>query len=340
MGNKLLKIHQDTKGMALLAVMGIMAILFVLGTAALTTTNMESKISQNYIQSIQALYDCEAGIAEAMARIKEDTLNLDQWEQADNNALFQYRYKVTYKADQCIYVVDSRGKDPTQTAYQRIIAEISSTLLSNDIPSPVYCGTAENRGQPNTINGNSSCPGWADDGDPNNDCSIPCISTSSSYQSDTDPVNFDPNQLITSNPYQIAYNTPEIDLINWVNYYRDSPPDLTSLPDDDEDIGDSNDLKIVYIDGDQSISGNKSGYGVLIVTGELHISGQLNWNGIIIALEKFKITGNGTITGAVLTPNHFDMRGHAHLQWCGDLIRKVLTETGTPSLDIVSWKEY
>ena len=46
MGNKLLKIHQDTKGMALLAVMGIMAILFVLGTAALTTTNMESKISQ------------------------------------------------------------------------------------------------------------------------------------------------------------------------------------------------------------------------------------------------------------------------------------------------------
>ena len=151
-----------------------MAILFLLGTAALTTTNIESKINRNYIQSVQAFYDCEAGIAEAIARINDDTLNLDQWEQATDSGLFQYQYYVSYDANQSLYQVISEGKDPTQTANRRIIAEISSSFVSGDISSPAYCGTGENSGISNGINGDSSCPGWADDGDPNNDQNVPC----------------------------------------------------------------------------------------------------------------------------------------------------------------------
>ncbi len=331
--------YLDSKGMALFVVLGLMAILFLLGTAALTTTNIESKINQNYIQSVQAFYDSEAGIAEAMARINDDTLTLDQWAQAADSGLFQYQYYVSYDANQSLYQVISEGKDPTQTANRRIIAEISSSFVSGDISSPAYCGTGENSGQPNTINGNSSCPGWADDGDPNNDQSVSCISTPRSYVSDTDPVDFDPNQLITSNPYQIAYNTPEIDVISWANYYQDLPPDFTSIPTGSVTIGASNDLKVVYINGSQTISGNKTGYGVLVVTGDLHISGQLDWNGMVIVLGNLRTTGGGTVTGAIITPNNFDMRGNAQIQWCGDVIRKVITETGKPSLRIVSWKE-
>ena len=339
--NTLIKIYLDTKGMALFVVIGLMVVLFLLGTAALTSTNIESKINQNYIQSVQAFYDCEAGIAEAMARINNDTLNLDQWKQAADSDLFHYNYYVSYDANQSLYQVISEGKDPTQTANRRIIAEISSPCAPSDISTPAYCGTGEIKGQANGINGNSSCPGWADDGDPNNDQSVSCISTSRSYVSDTDPIDFDPNQLITSNPYQITYNTPEINVNSWANYYQNLPPDFTSIPTGGSvTIGASNDLKVVYINGSQTISEDKTGYGVLVVTGDLHISGQLNWNGIVIVLGNFQtLSGGGTVTGAILTPNNFDMHGSAQIQWCGDVIRKVIDEIGKPSLQIVSWKE-
>lgn len=275
-----------------------------------------------------------------MARINNDTLTLDQWKQAADSGQFQYQYYVSYDANQSLYQVTSEGKDPSQTANRRIIAEISSSFDAGDITSPAYCGSGENKGKACGINGNSSCPGWADDGDPNNDQSISCISTPSSYVSDRDPVDFDPDQLTTSNPYQITYNTPEINVDSLLNYYQDLPPDFTSIPTGGSStIGSSSDLKVVCVNGSQTISGNKTGYGVLVVTGNLSISGQLNWNGMVIVSGNLRINGGGTITGAIITPNNFDMRGNAQIQWCGDLIRKVITDIGKPSLQIVSWKE-
>jgi len=44
------------------------------------------------------------------------------------------------------------------------------------------------------------------------------------------------------------------------------------------------------------------------------------------------------ITGALLTPNHYEMRGNSDVQWCGDVVRKVMDDAGDP-LTVVSWKE-
>jgi len=242
-------VYQDNKGIALVAVMAIMAILFVLGTAILTNTVVETKISQNHKQSIQAFYDCEAGIAEAIAKIKNNTATLDHdgdpnWVPAINSTLFRYRYYITYATDSQIYKITSEGKDSTQTANRRIIAELIRLFSAGDIISPVYCGSGDNRGQPNGINGDSSCPAWADDGESSNNTSAPCVATSSPCVSASDPLDFDQDQLITSNPNKMVYNTPEIDLPAMASYYS-TVADLTSIPNGSADIGASNDLKVV-----------------------------------------------------------------------------------------------
>jgi len=342
MDTPIFRTYLDAKGMALFLAIGLMVIIFLLGTAALTIINIESKINRNYIQSVQALYDCEAGIAEAMARINDDTLTLDQWEQATDSKLFQYQYKVTYDPNQSLYYqFVSEGKDPTRTANRRILVEINVPFLISDISSPVYCKKAKNKDQSTIINGDSNCPSWADDGDPNNDQSVSCISTLRSYVNDKDPINFKPNQLITSNPYQITYNAREIKVDSLANYYEDLPPDVTEIPEGESvTIGSPNDLKVVYIRGGKHTNlRNITGYGVLMVKRDLHISEKLNWNGIIIVLGKARIKGGGTITGAIITPNDFDTGNNVQIQWCGDVIRKVITETGKPPLHIVSWKE-
>ncbi len=77
------------KLLVLVLVLCLMAVLFLLGTAALNNTTTEYKTSFNYVQSVQAFNDSEAGIAEAFACINENLdLNLGQWNPATDNDLF------------------------------------------------------------------------------------------------------------------------------------------------------------------------------------------------------------------------------------------------------------
>ncbi|MEW6381683.1 MAG: pilus assembly PilX N-terminal domain-containing protein [bacterium] len=339
--------YRDSKGIALVTVMALMAVLFLLGTAVLTNTATEYKISQNHKQSIQAFYDCEAGIAEATARIKNNTAVLDQdgdpnWISPANGIPFHYRYCVTYDPNNHIYRVISEGKDPAQVANKRIIAELKRSFSSGDVISPVYCGSGENRGQPNRIYGDSSCPSWADDGNTSNDTHAPCVVTPQPCVSSSDPLDFDQGQLITSNPNKMVYNTPPLDLQAMADYYK-TVADLTSIPNGNGDIGATDDLKVVYINGSDTIAGNRNGYGILVVTGDLHLSGQLHWCGLIIVLGSVRQTGGGShgiqLTGAILTPNDFDMRGNPDIQWCDDVVRKVMQDAGSSPLSVVSWIE-
>ncbi len=342
--------YQDTRGMALLSAMTILTLLFFMGNASLLKTITEHKISVNHKRGIHAFYDCEAGIAEAIAQIKNDTAVFDQngdpnWQTTQNLSLFKYRYHTLFDPNTHLYTIISEGKDPLQKANRRIVAEVRRLFHASDIKSPVYCGSGKNKGHPNSITGDSVCPTWADDGDPNNNYSVPCVSSPNPYESSKKPLDIDLANLQTSASATLEYNGDEIDLVTMANYYKDLPPDRTSIPvATTETIGSPTDTKVVYINGNQTIAGKLTGYGILVVTGDLHISGQINWNGVIIVLGNNVIqTGGGAsseiqVTGAVLTPNHFEIRGNSDIQWCGDVVRKVINDAGDP-LHVVSWRE-
>lgn len=335
--------HGHNEGIALFSVMAFMTIFFLIGTALLLTTSTECKISQNHRQSIHAFYDCESGLAEALACIKNGTEVLDQWIDASIGT-FNYRYFTCFDPNTDIYTITAEGEDPKQKAKRRIVTEVRRLFSSGDIKSPVYCGSGKNKGQPNAIYGDSNCPGWADDGDPNNDLSAPCVVTPNAFETISKPLDLEDDQLFTSAPQPVEYNAEELNLVDMANFYKDLPPDRTSIPvASNETIGSETETKVVYINGNQTLAGQLTGYGILIVTGDLHISGKLRWYGVIIVLGNNVIqTGGGNsgiqVTGAVLTPNHFEIRGNSDVQWCGDVVRKVMSEAGDP-LTILSWLE-
>jgi hypothetical protein len=343
-------IYYDRKGIALFSAMATMVVLFLIGTASLLNTTTESKISQSHRKSVHAFFDCEAGVAEAIAHIKNNTAVLQpassdpNWIAAADSTHFRYRYYTTYDPNSHIYTVTSEGHDPALASKRRVVAELHRIFSANDIRSPVYCGSGKNKGNANMISGNPVCPGWADDGDPNNDGSVPCVSTHKPYESAKKPLDLDYSQLFTSAPNKVVYNAPELDLAEMANYYKDLPPDRTSIPTaSDDNIGSDSATKVVYINGNQLIAGNITGFGILVVTGDLQVSGQLNWQGLVIVLGNNVImTGGGSIgihvTGAVLSPNHFEIRGNSDVQWCGDVVKKVMSNAGDP-LSVVSWRE-
>jgi|GEM_PF-2093743 len=343
-----LQLSRDTSGIAMVIVLCVMAALFAIGAASLINAATERKISQNYQQSVRAFYDCEAGVAEGMARIKSGTAILDQdgdpnWISSPWASLFKYRYYTTYNSASRIYTITSEGQDPSLTAKRRIVAELKRIFSASDIKSPVYCGSGEMKGNPNSIRGDSVSPAWADDGDPSNDGSVPCIVTPNPYVSSTNPLKVDLTQLFTTAPKKVDYEVDRLDLAAMADFYKDIP-DMTSIPTGTTvNIGSPTDFKVVYINGNQTIAGNKSGYGILVVTGDLHISGLLHWFGLVIVLGNNLIqTGGGVsgmqVTGAVLTPNHFEIRGNSDIQWSADVVKKVINEAGDP-LRVVSWKE-
>ncbi|MEW5800490.1 MAG: hypothetical protein AB1847_00160 [bacterium] len=349
MPKKYPSLYQDNEGMALITVMIVIVALFLVGIASLTNTATEFMISQNYRQGVRAFYDSEAGLAEAMAKIRNGTIVLDSdgdpnWISTFNPWYFQYRYFTTYDPNNRVFTITSEGTDPTQNANRRTVAELKRLFQPSDIKSPVYCGSGENKGNPNSIHGDSVSPAWADDGDSSNDGSVPCVVTPNPYVSPTNPIKMDMDQLTTTNPSKLEYDTDPIDLVTMATFYKDLPPDRTDIPTGTTvTIGSTTDLQVVYINGNLTVAGSKTGYGILVVTGDLHVSGLLHWFGVVIVLGNNLIqTGGGVsgiqVTGAVLTPNHFEIRGNSDIQWSADIVKKVMNEAGDP-LRVISWKE-
>lgn len=69
------------------------------------------------------------------------------------------------------------------------------------------------------------------------------------------------------------------------------------------DWGDLNNLKIVHITGDLTISGNLTGAGVLVIDGDFQMGGTINWEGVVICLGDVDVVGGGAaknIVGALL----------------------------------------
>ncbi|MDR4509942.1 MAG: pilus assembly PilX N-terminal domain-containing protein [Candidatus Brocadiaceae bacterium] len=61
---------KNEKGMVLIVVLALVAVLTLVGTTAVITTNTEVKISGNYKTGVQAFYAAETGVEEARARLR------------------------------------------------------------------------------------------------------------------------------------------------------------------------------------------------------------------------------------------------------------------------------
>ena len=71
--------------------------------------------------------------------------------------------------------------------------------------------------------------------------------------------------------------------------------------------------QIVYVNGDLTLTGNKTGYGILVVTGTLTVKGTVQWNGLVLVVGQgnLQMDGTNTFTGAVVVAKTKDSSGNA-----------------------------
>ncbi len=76
-----------------------------------------------------------------------------------------------------------------------------------------------------------------------------------------------------------------------------TPPTLCTLPPSAPD-------RVVFVDGDFTLSSSESGAGLLWVTGRLTMAGDASWNGILVVAGEGEFVrsgvGNGTVSGATI----------------------------------------
>ncbi|PYS46846.1 MAG: hypothetical protein DMG13_29205 [Acidobacteria bacterium] len=72
--------------------------------------------------------------------------------------------------------------------------------------------------------------------------------------------------------------------------------------------GDAN--RVVYVDGNLTLSGNTDGWGILVVTGTLRMTGNLKWHGLVLAIGDGNVDigggGNGQVVGAMFVAKIWD----------------------------------
>ena len=105
--------------------------------------------------------------------------------------------------------------------------------------------------------------------------------------------------------------------------------------------GSIQDLEIVHVKGNLTLSGAGSGAGVLLVNGDLDMSGQARWYGLIICLGDVKIQGDGagpTILGSLLIQGSLAGRSEvgerARIVYSSAMIRRLEALTG---YEVSSW---
>ena len=74
---RIMPTYGDEKGMSLIVVLALIAILTLAGTTAVITTTTDIKISGNYKTSVQSFYTAEAGIERANNILKSSTNGFD-----------------------------------------------------------------------------------------------------------------------------------------------------------------------------------------------------------------------------------------------------------------------
>jgi hypothetical protein len=96
-------------------------------------------------------------------------------------------------------------------------------------------------------------------------------------------------------------------------------------------MGASNDYRIVAVNGD-CVLGSGTGFGVLLVRGNLVLTGSFRWNGLILVIGQGSITWTGTGSG-IVSGGMFVMRTRANDRSAANVLGTLLPVAGPVNVD-------
>lgn len=346
----------NERGVVLVTALMVMALLTVIGMAALSTSDTELQISGNQRVASRAFYLAEAGIQRAAGVFRTNDAATLMGTVLDNQALGGGTYSVDKKnlTNSSRERVELTSTGTLGATTRRIVAiferprhsfnpdgafgvygdKPNLTLPSNkkpidgrdwDIPNNFNCSGS---GCAGTVTGGTKMPGL--------------------YVSDTTFT--DPNQGIEgSPPVKKGGGTQTAD--DWKAIAEQLIPLANKNP-EAKKLGTRDNPTISYIDKSMSFSGSGDGAGILIVekTGNLSFKGTFHYEGIIIVLDNGGIDSFGSTSdlfGAVIVVGDnvkAEFKGNGMVKYSSKAIDNVRNRFTPPprrggSINRVAWRE-
>jgi hypothetical protein len=330
---------KNSRGIALMTVIFITAILFTFITATVILSSLDLKLTSNLKLSDAAIQVADSGVHHALAVIPAGTTfpysaetEVVPW--TNHPSLSRYSYLVTgintAGGTQAILTSEASGPNGTRKIIKAYVGRGSFGLGATSLPGSVASSTETNfSGDSFTINGSDNCnaapsvPGIA--------VTDPALATEITNSTTTDGgLASDQMDNVTG-----AGGTPSVVAVPPLSQTVSQMADgYLALPHTDlaggnysgnSNWGTASTPGITRITGDAQIQGTIEGYGVLIVDGALDIAGNFTFHGLVIARGnvQVQITGNAGIYGSLLIKEstaqdaayELDVRGNAHIRY-------------------------
>jgi hypothetical protein len=330
---------KNSRGIALMTVIFITAILFTFITATVILSSLDLKLTSNLKLSDAAIQVADSGVQHALAVIPAGvtfpySAETEVLPWTNHPGLSGYSYLVTgintAGGTQAILTSEASGPNAARKIITAYVGRGGFGLGATTLPGSAASSTETNfSGDSFTINGSDNCnaapsvPGIA--------VTDPALATEISNSTTSDGgLASDQMDNVTG-----TGGTPSVAVISPLSQTVSQIADgYLALPHTDlpggnysgnSNWGTASTPTITRVTGDAQIQGTIEGYGVLIVDGALDIAGNFTFHGLVIARGnvQVQITGNAGIYGSLLIKEstaqdaayELDVRGNAHIRY-------------------------
>ena len=337
----------NRKGIALIMIFAVIAILTILAASIISRSISESNIAKRYSETTQAFWLAEAGINQALYELRNN-YNLTI---APPPQLGSVGYQVNISVSGQDRIVNSTGYIPF-TGQARASRTIEA-LMSKSIPPNFYDNAIYSAGEVD-LNGNSySVTGkirYADSIDNTGN-----VNGTITQDPSINPLaRFDFQELRTissnqQNVYVVSGNT----LVNQATGQQGFPASFWYSPPTDPNDPTTGTPNIVYIEGDLELNGNIGTIGgFFVVVGDVinnpgatydaTVNGNGQVEGAIYTRGEFRINGGGgnlNINGGVWAAEEVRLNGNAHISYNQSYMDALENLNLNIDVQISSWRD-
>ncbi len=289
-------------GSALIAVLGVLALLLPLGVYAALQARMDLLIERNLAAEVEAFYVAEAGLEHAVAELRPGTsfdpvlAGPDRLRGTADDGVFPFDEgsPTAFPAAPLHYTVHvarraDGGVDVSSTASGRngaakVIAAIVKWSPLPFTPAALYLDDDAQL----TLGAGLAVSGMDHDltASPASSAAVPALATSvAGVEPDLRRRLADgAGRLVGAGDAPSIVATPSLDLRGLAAACAQLPDHVTAPPLVSTATFGSIDAPRVTIANDLDVAGDLNGAGILVIRGTLHVSGQLSFAGLIVAL--------------------------------------------------------
>lgn len=359
-------ILRNEEGVVLAVTLMLIAVLAILGTSASMTVTTDLKIAGNYREGQKALYDAEAGMAQAISYLRTNTITYPTTSGSPTTVTITVPSGFSFNSSVVIYYVSANNYrfQMTGTGANNASKTLETTFTrASTIPAGAD-GSLAMYGTGSTVELKSGGGGGANVDGHNFPVPDTFNCTGSACRTTGSDTGISPGLFTTATP-TITGDTSHIDgsparkvggttlhtnaeWSDFVDYIIDNNLYVAATPGGSLGTRTAPQITRIVNGGgyESSIEGSTAGAGILIIDngGEFTLTGTAHFEGLIILRGSGTLHGSGTasVYGSVITIDHtsktVDLNGTVDLLYSSAALANLSNISSLTRVSLTSWK--